>query len=258
MKLQTEFFAILALTITGCASLASPAPMGQPYFTADQKDSKSFQALAARQEQLATKCIEANSCDHVYFMRALLGLYESREVAEQYFRKVIAVSPKGHLAASSKSWMQLLKKPAGSNEPTWGEVVLTAPALADANASLTHTADRLVRELLDRELIMQQLKGAKDGDALTSESLSRELSERDRTIDALSSKKEDAKLGQDQATVTQLRKQIAERDKKIAELSSKLEALKRIDQETREKVRPIRPPSVIAPAPLPDIAPSPQ
>jgi phage shock protein A len=93
---------------------------------------------------------------------------------------------------------------------------------------------------------------------MTAESLSRELSERDRAIDALSSRKDDGKLGQESATVAHLRKQVAERDKKIAELSTKLEALKRIDQETREKVRPIRPPSAVAPVPLPDATPPPQ
>jgi predicted RNase H-like nuclease (RuvC/YqgF family) len=129
---------------------------------------------------------------------------------------------------------------------------MTAPGIAEANTSLAQAADRLVRELLDREAMMQQLRGAKDSDAFATESLSRELSERDRTIDALSGKREDGKSGQEPASVVQLRKQIAERDKKIAELSSKLEALKRIDQETREKVRPIRPPSAIPPAPMPD------
>jgi hypothetical protein len=249
MTLRTGFLAFVALTTCGCASWATTTPASQPYFTVDPKDSKAFQALTARQEHLAARCMESNSCDHVYFTRALLGLYESRDVAEQYFRKVIAVSPKSHLAVSSKSWMQLLKKPSGSNEPSWGESVLTAPALAETNTALTQTADRLVRELLDRELIMHQLRSAKDGDVLTTESFFRDLSERDRSPDALSSRKDDPKLGQETATVTQLRKQIADRDKKITELSAKLEALKRIDQEMREKVRPIRPPSAILPAP---------
>ena len=47
--------------------------------------------------------------------------------------------------------------------------------------------------------------------------------------------------------VQALQKQLSERDKKIDELSSQLEALKRIDQEMREKVRPIRPPSTVVP-----------
>jgi predicted RNase H-like nuclease (RuvC/YqgF family) len=49
-----------------------------------------------------------------------------------------------------------------------------------------------------------------------------------------------------------LQKQLAERDRKIEELSTQLEALKRIDQEMREKVRPIRPPSTVVPTPIPE------
>jgi predicted RNase H-like nuclease (RuvC/YqgF family) len=54
--------------------------------------------------------------------------------------------------------------------------------------------------------------------------------------------------------VQHLQKQLAERDKKIEELSTQLEALKRIDQEMREKVRPIRPPST-APSTAPELTP---
>jgi hypothetical protein len=244
----------MALVGGGCAAWTAPTPHNQPYFSADSKDSKTFQTLAKRQEQLAVKCGESNSCDHVYFTRALLGLYESRDVAEQYFRKVMAISPKSNLAASSKGWIQLLQARAAPREQSWGEAVLAAPAIADTNLSLALAADRLVRELLDREFMIHQLRGAREGDSQATETLYRELSEHERTIDASTTTKNDQKTGQDPAAITQLRKQLADRDKKIAELSSKLEALKRIDQETREKVRPIRPPSAITPAPSPDAA----
>ena len=62
-------------------------------------------------------------------------------------------------------------------------------------------------------------------------------------------KEDSLKAQADPATVQSLQKQLSERDKKIDELSSQLEALKRIDQEMREKVRPIRPPSNVLPPP---------
>jgi hypothetical protein len=49
--------------------------------------------------------------------------------------------------------------------------------------------------------------------------------------------------------LSSMQKQLTDRDKKIEELTSQLEALKRIDQEMRDKVRPIRPPSTVAPPP---------
>jgi prefoldin subunit 5 len=48
-------------------------------------------------------------------------------------------------------------------------------------------------------------------------------------------------------TLQSLQRQLHDRDRKIEELTSQLEALKRIDQEMREKIRPIRPPSNIVP-----------
>jgi predicted RNase H-like nuclease (RuvC/YqgF family) len=86
------------------------------------------------------------------------------------------------------------------------------------------------------------------------EYLQREVADRDRKIDLLL-KKDSGKGGSDPALVQSLQKQLHDRDKKIEELSTQLEALKRIDQEMREKVRPIRPPSTVAPLPVPDTSP---
>jgi hypothetical protein len=243
---------IMALLLSGCAAWSTPTPAHQPYFPSDPKDSKTFQSLAKRQEQLALKCGESNTCDHVYFTRALIGLYESRDVAEGYFKKVIAIAPKSQLAASSKAWIQLIRERAAPREHSWGESVLAAPAIADANLSLAQTTDRLVRDLLDRELMIQQLRGVKESDVQAVETLSRELTDRERTIDALTSKKEEPVLAPEPTAIHNLKKQLVERDKKIQELSRKLEALKRIDQEMREKVRPIRPPSGGNLKPAPD------
>lgn len=246
---------ILFVTLGGCAAWTTPTPLNRPYFMLESGESKTFQSLAKKQESLALKCSETNSCDHVYFTRALLGLYESREVAEKYFGKVLAVAPKSQLAASSKAWIQLLQERAAPEAISWPEAVLVAPALADTNTSLAQTADRLVRDLLDREVIIQQLRSMKVGDFQTVEALQRELADRDHKIESLLSKKDQGRIAADPTTVQSLQKQLVERDRKIEELSTQLEALKRIDQEMREKVRPIRPPSTATPVPTPDPTP---
>jgi bacterioferritin (cytochrome b1) len=251
MRRTTWLLTIVCMTLGGCATWTSPTPLNQPYFSLEPGEVKAFQVLARKQESLAAKCSETNSCDHVYFTRALLGLYESREVAEKYFGKVLAVAPKSQLAASSKAWIQLLQESAVPRDRSWAHAVLIAPALEDANEALTHMADRLVRDLLDREVILQQLRTTKDGDSQTVETLQRELAERDRKIEALLSRKDGGKGAPEPTAVQSLQKQLAEREKKIEELSTQLEALKRIDQEMREKVRPIRPPST-TPVPTPD------
>ena len=237
------------LFLAGCAAWPSPQPLSQPYFMVDAGEAKSLHAMAKRQEALATKCAEHNSCGHVYFTRALLGLYESRESASKYFEEVIAVAPKSQLASSSKLWLQLLQQHAAPVEQSWFQSVMAAPAISESQVILAQTSDRLVRDLLDRELIIQQLWAMKDADAQSLESLQRDLAERERKMDAVSGKKDTARGSTETGIVLSLQRQLTDRDKKIEELTSQLEALKRIDQEMRDKVRPIRPPSTVAPPP---------
>ncbi|TKB73691.1 MAG: hypothetical protein E8D46_07295 [Nitrospira sp.] len=233
------------LFLTGCAAW-SPAPQfSQPYFTVDVGEAKALQALARKQEVLAQKCAEHISCDHVYFMRALLGLYESRDSASKYFEKVIAIAPKSQLAASSKLWIELLEHHAAPIEQSWLQTVLSAPAISESQAVLALVSDRLVRDLLDRELTLQQFRAMKEADSQALEALQRELAERERKVDSSGGKKGST----DPSTVLFLQKQLTDRERKIEELTSQLEALKRIDQEMRDKVRPIRPPSTVAPPP---------
>lgn len=229
----------------GCAAW-SPAPhFSHPYFTVDAGEAKSLQALAKKQDALVPKCAEHNSCDHVYFTRALLGLYESRDSASKYFEKVIAVAPKGQLAVSSKLWIDLLERHAAPVEQSWFQSVMSAPAISESQATLAQASDRLVRDLLDRELVIQQFRAMKEADSQALESLQRELADRERKVDSGSGKKGST----DSNTVASLQRQLSDRDRKIEELTSQLEALKRIDQEMRDKVRPIRPPSTVAPPP---------
>jgi len=235
--------------LAGCAAWSSAPQFSQPYFMADSGEAKSLRALAKKQELLATKCAERNFCDHVYFTRALLGLYESRDSASKYFEKVLAVSPNSQLASSSKLWLQLLEYHAAPVEHSWFQSVITAPAISESQAILAQASDRLVRDLLDRELTIQQLRAMKDADSQSLESLQQDLAERERKMDTVNGKKETARGSTDTGIVLSLQKQLTDRDRKIEELTSQLEALKRIDQEMRDKVRPIRPPSTVAPPP---------
>ena len=235
--------------LAGCAAWSSAPQFSQPYFMVDTGEAKSLHALAKKQEALVPKCAERNSCDHVYFTRALLGLYESRDSASKYFAQVIVVAPKSQLASPSKLWLQLLEYHAAPVEQSWFQSVIAAPAISESQAILAQASDRLVRDLLDRELIIQQLRAMKDADAQSLESLQRDLAERDRKMDAGSGKKDTPRGSSDMGIVLSLQKQLTDRDNKIEELTSQLEALKRIDQEMRDKVRPIRPPSTVAPPP---------
>jgi iron only hydrogenase large subunit-like protein len=237
------------LFLAGCAAWSSAPQFSQPYFVVDAGEVKSLHALAKKQEALVPKCAEHNSCDHVYFTRALLGLYESRDNASKYFEKVLAVAPKSQLASSSQLWLQLLEYHAAPVEQSWFQSVMAAPAISESQVILAQASDRLVRDLLDRELTIQQLRAMKDADSQSLENLQRDLAERERKMDTVNGKKDTARGSTDTGIVLSLQKQVTDRDKKIEELTSQLEALKRIDQEMRDKSRPIRPPSTVAPPP---------
>jgi len=216
---------------------------------------KNFQSLAKEQENLIARCIGPSPCDHIYFTRALLGLYESREIAEKYFTMVMTAAPRGKFAPSSRAWLQLLQQPADPEPKSWPKTVSTAPAIAEAHISLAATADRLVRDLLDRELAIHQLRSVQGDESETVESLQRELEVREQKIESLQTRKDATKTPAAPATIQSLQKQVAERDRRIEELSTQLDALKRIDQEMREKVRPIRPPLTTVPVPSPETMP---
>jgi hypothetical protein len=245
---------ISSFLLVGCAAWTTPVPGSRPYFSAEPREVKLFQSFAKKQETVSSKCGESNSCDQVYFTRGLLGLYESREIAEKYFGKVVAIAPRSQLAASSKAWLALLQQPTPGNS-SWPEAVFRAPVLAEVNTSFAVTTDRLVRDLLDQEILIQQLRASMESESETIEALQRELTDRDRKLEALLSKKDSAKTSADPVSIQTLQKQLTERDRKIEELSAQLEALKRIDQEMREKVRPIRPPLTTVPVPGPETTP---
>lgn len=246
---------LIFIVLAGCAAWTTPAPVSRPYFMAEPHELKAFQSLARKQEDLISRCIGPSPCDHIYFTRALLGLYESREIAEKYFKMVMAAAPKGKFAASSEAWLQLLQQPAAPGPKSWLEAVSTAPAIAGAYTSLSTTADRLVRDLLDREMAIHHLRSTQGDESETVEALHRELEDREQKIESLQTKKESGKPSAGPATIQSLQKQLAERDRKIEELSAQLDALKRIDQEMREKVRPIRPPLTTVPIPGPETTP---
>ena len=137
----------------------------------DTGEAKSLSAFARKQDALVPKCAEHNSCDHVYFTRALLGLYESRDSASKYFEKVIAAAPKSQLASSSKLWLELLEYHAAPVEQSWFQSVVAAPSISEGQAILAQASDRLVRDLLDRELTIQQLRAMEEADSQSLESL---------------------------------------------------------------------------------------
>src|SRR5688572_5565442 len=145
---KTLWLSVLVLALLeGCSMLQAPGP--SPYFSPDELDAKALQNLIRKQETQITKCNMKASCDHAYFTRALAALYENQEMALRYFEKVITVAPKGHLSASSKIWIQLLREGNIPPDQTWMEAILSGPAIAHKATALNQATERTVRDLLD-------------------------------------------------------------------------------------------------------------
>ena len=156
---------LFAASMGACSLITPPPSPTSPFFFADARDAKLYQALARKQEALLGRCAESHSCDHVNFTRALVALFENRELAARHFQKVVAIAPKSRLALTSLLWLRLLEN---GWSPFWGEGLFAA------------TTERLVRDLLDRELLLQQLMVVKELDTASVEALEREERRPDR------------------------------------------------------------------------------
>lgn len=175
---------VAAAGLQACAPVAAPTA---PLFVLEAREAPRYQALAREQEEQLPTCAERRQCDRVHFTRALVALYENRAVAAKHFQDTVAVAPDGRLAAASRLWLRLLNE---------------AQADGGRGDPFARMTDQLVRDLLDREVMIQQL---------TRESES--------------------------SAVKALQRGLKARDKQVEELTRQLEALKRIDQEMKEKER---------------------
>ncbi|TAJ08006.1 MAG: hypothetical protein EPO61_11215 [Nitrospirae bacterium] len=190
--------ALLALaSLSACAPAVSPT---SPFFMPDAADLSRYQSLVQAHETQLGTCAERQTCDRVHFTRALVALYENREAAVRQFQQVVAASPDSRLASSSRVWLHVLKE-----QPSGGAW----------SGPLARMTEQLVRDVLDRELAIQQLSQELDGPAIRT-----------------------------------LQRGLKARDKQIEELTRQLDALKRIDQEMKdkEKRRPKPAPGRIPPA----------
>ncbi len=202
------FLAILSvLSLQGCSLFGPqeevrvvappPPPAPQPMLAAtapfllpDARDAKFLQTMAKEQDALFAYCGDKWPCERVHYHRGLLALYENREAATKHFQRVIATAPKSRFATSSAVWLQILQDPR---------------LAAEREGPYAAATDRLIRDLLDKELAVHQATRAKDQSA---------------------------------SSLQELQEALAQRDKKLKQLTAQMEALKQIDQELKDKARP--------------------
>ncbi len=204
----------------------------------EMDDVSYFQAISEDQEKQLGVCKDESVCQRAHFLRGLAALYENRELAALHFRKVVVSEPNSLLAKESRFWL-------------WFLDVLNTPN----NAGLTshELIKRITREVVEKELTIHELNEKLEV-ALVAAELKKELAAQTelvnvqkQTIANLTKQLEMAK--KDQALRQDLQQALKVSEKKVEELNHQLDALRRIDQEIREKVPPTRPSEKMTPSP---------
>ena len=231
--------------VSGCASLLPPSPLA-PFFVPDSADAKLIDALAHEQYTRVERCHERKSCPQDHYTRALIALFQSRERALASFQQVRSVAPHTRLATSSTAWMDLLQANSASFR------LLDAPSRGASTVTEDFVWETLERELADGNESLRQLFSARAKRV-------GELAERPGASPVRAGVPQDKDLGsvsreKDQATVQALQRQlqererlIAERDHRLAVMSSQLDDLRRIELDSKERRRPVRPSATVTP-----------
>lgn len=209
------------------ASVLTPEPEDLPF----------FRAIAEDQEKKLNSCKTEDECRTVHFLRGLAALYENRELAALHFRKVVVSRPSSTLAGESRFWLWLLD-------------VLNSPG--GGGITLQDFTKRLVREIVETELLVHELSGQLGNASI--EALQQELAIREKAVEELNEvvanlSKQTEQLKKEQTLRQGVQQELKVSEKKVQELTNQLEALRRIDQEIREKASPTRPSEKMAPTP---------
>jgi hypothetical protein len=231
--------------LAGCASLLPPSPLA-PVLLADPADVTLIEALAHEQYTRVESCQARKSCAKDQYTRGLIALFQSRERAVASFKQVLAVAPNSRFATVSTSWIDLLQA-SGS-----GLSFLTVQS-----AGVPKVTEDFVWEALERELdgANETVRGlfserAKRVGGLTDRRpVSQEQATSPKDTDQVTISRDT-----DQATIQALHKRLHERERTIAErdqqihvMISQLDALKRIEEDTRDRRRSMRPSVIVAP-----------
>ena len=223
--------------LSGCASLLPPSPLA-PLLLADPADVTLIEALAHEQYTRVETCHARKSCPQDHYTRGLIALFQSRERAVASFQQVRSVAPNSRLAAVSTSWVDLLQAsgsglsflkvqspgvPKVTEDFVWEALERELDGANESVRGLFSDRAKRVGELTDRRPVTSQgqAMSPKDTDQATVQALHKRLHERERTI--------------------------AERDQQIHVMSSQLDALKRIEEDTRDRRRPMRSSVIVAP-----------
>jgi len=179
-------------------------------------------------------------------MRALIALFQSRERALASFQQVRAVAPNSRFATLSTSWIHLL-------QATGSGLSLLEVRSAEVKVTEGFIWETLERELAEANENVRQLfndRAKRAGIVANRPPLpaqDRATLTRDREQGLSSKEKEPATVQALQRQLQERERLIAERDHRLAVMSSQLDDLKRIELDSMDRRRPVRPSATVSP-----------
>lgn len=207
------------------STILAPAP----------QDIKLLEGLGTRADNQLSQCRNPEACNHAHFLKALTALHTNQDTAIYHFQKVMESPPQHRLSQASRVWLWLLDELNHSQSQGTSKMDLTR---------------ELVQALLERDLGL--LEAPSSIQTLVPSDLKQLLMAHEDKVKALSAQvheltQEVATLKTESVANRSLKKTLRTREKKVAELTSQLDALRRIDQELKEKAPPTTPSETILP-----------
>jgi polyhydroxyalkanoate synthesis regulator phasin len=218
----THFFPATGSSTT--RELIAPSTILVP----EPQNTQFLDVLGIRADTQLSQCRNLEECNQAHFLKALTTLHSNTKVAGYHFQKIIESSPHHRLSQASRVWLWLLDeiRPSKSQPPSAKDIT------RELVQALIQRDLALLEELPVHTTISSDLKPH----LLAQEAKVKALGEH---IHELS--QEVATLKTESASMHSLQQDLEARDKKVAELTSQLDALRRIDQELKEKAPPTTP-----------------
>ncbi len=227
------FLLLLPLLLSACVT-GGAMPPSSPVLEVEKGELVRYNALVEEQEKLYPNCGKQDACTQLKYTRALVALFEDREVATERFQEIVELGQDTQLAASSELWIKFIRDQRADS--AWSNLIGGAGLSGNSSEMLAWSTEQLVRDLLEREIVIHKLRKMRRRDIKVVKALKRKLSKRGKQLKQVIAERDTLK-GQNPkgatGSVANLRRKLATREKKVEELTNQLEALKRIDQEMR-------------------------
>ena len=200
--------AVFVIGLWGCDGMRSSIPTtSAPFFTPTSEDLPRLLRISRDLDLKAGQCLKTATCEHVYYSKALVGLFEDREAARNSFRHVMEHNPASPLASSSQLWLR----------------VIDLDETDSASSPMRDIMAHFVRDWIEHRLT----EPANPEKPVLPATLHDPAVEQARVVHGM-------------------QKQLRERDRQIEVLRGQLEALKFIDED-HQKQRKVRPPASLKP-----------